>query len=44
MAIRENGSLWVWGNNANGRLGSGVPDGGNRTRPIQLGSVMPPLW
>jgi alpha-tubulin suppressor-like RCC1 family protein len=35
-AIRQDGTLWTWGQNAFGQLGHG--DAGNRTSPLQVGS------
>ncbi len=37
LAIRSDGSLWVWGYNHNGQLGLG--DTNNRTTPVQMGNA-----
>ncbi|MDR2542900.1 MAG: hypothetical protein LBC80_05570 [Treponema sp.] len=36
LAIKENGTLWAWGNNANGRTGLGITTGSAST-PAQVG-------
>lgn len=36
VAIKEDGTLWAWGNNENGELGLGVP--GNKKVPTQVGN------
>ena len=36
IAIKNNGTCWVWGNNNNGQLGLG--DTVNRSSPVQLGT------
>lgn len=39
LAIKTNGTLWAWGNNAKGTLGTGNPDDLYKTNiPIQVGS------
>ena len=38
MAIREDGSLWAWGNRENGRLGQGAVTGVQNT-PIRVGTL-----
>ena len=40
LAIKTNGSLWVWGNNADGKLGlgSGLVSG-SKSSPVQIGSL-----
>lgn len=37
-AIKTNGTLWVWGNNNNGELGTGVT-GVNYSSPVQVGAL-----
>ena len=37
LAIKSNGTLWAWGNNANGQLGLG--DTVNRSSPVQVGTL-----
>jgi alpha-tubulin suppressor-like RCC1 family protein len=34
-AIRDNGTLWLWGSNSSGQLGDGTSN--NRSSPVQLG-------
>jgi alpha-tubulin suppressor-like RCC1 family protein len=34
LAIRANGSLWAWGDNTSGKLGSG--DTADKTAPVQV--------
>jgi len=36
-AIRSNGTLWAWGNSAQGRLGNGVETAAVNGTPIQIG-------
>jgi alpha-tubulin suppressor-like RCC1 family protein len=35
MAVRNDGSVWAWGNNTSGQLGIGV-SGGERDMPVQI--------
>ncbi len=37
-ARRDNGTLWCWGNNAEGQLGTGTAGGGSQT-PVQVPSL-----
>jgi alpha-tubulin suppressor-like RCC1 family protein len=37
LGLKTTGTLWAWGDNANGELGNGMT-GGNETSPIQIGS------
>ena len=37
LAIREDGSLWAWGNQVNGRLGNNEISG-NQLTPVEIGS------
>ena len=37
IAIKTDGTLWVWGNNVSGRLGLG--DITNRSSPVQVGTL-----
>lgn len=36
LALKNNGTLWAWGNNENGRLGDGTTI--NRHSPVQIGT------
>lgn len=38
IAIKTDGTLWVWGRNYNGSLGLGESDTDHRYEPVQLGS------
>ena len=43
IALRQNGTLWTWGENtALGQLGIGVL--GNRSSPVQVGSLTDWYW
>ena len=35
-AIKTDGTLWMWGQASDGRLGNNAPDGQNQSSPIQL--------
>ena len=35
-AIRENGTLWMWGNNQMGQLGQNTPDNTHYSSPVQV--------
>tara|TARA_Y100001963_G_scaffold73056_1_gene101556 strand:+ start:77 stop:1246 length:1170 start_codon:yes stop_codon:yes gene_type:complete len=37
-AVREDGTLWVWGGNDSGALGQNLPDDINYSSPIQVGT------
>jgi alpha-tubulin suppressor-like RCC1 family protein len=37
MALKSDGTLWVWGNNASGQLGDGTTT--RRTLPVQVGTL-----
>ena len=36
LAIKNDGSLWAWGNNDYGQLGQGQPDNNHRSSPVQV--------
>ena len=36
MALRTDGTLWIWGNNGNGLLGQSAPDNAHLSSPVQL--------
>jgi alpha-tubulin suppressor-like RCC1 family protein len=36
-ALRQNGTLWAWGNNTNGAIGDGTVT--NRSSPVQVGAL-----
>ena len=38
MAIRSDGTLWVWGSNASGQLGLNLGSTAHRSSPVQLGT------
>ena len=38
VAIAADGSLWAWGENSFGQLGTGVGELGNRTTPVRIGT------
>ena len=38
LALRRDGTLWVWGSNSNGQLGIGSADAGVHSAPVQVAS------
>lgn len=46
VAIQRNGTLWSWGRNESGQLGTGEYGNAHRSSPQQIGSGYPPgaLW
>jgi alpha-tubulin suppressor-like RCC1 family protein len=39
MAIRNDGTIWGWGSNQFGQVGSGTTDANGRSSPVQIGTM-----
>lgn len=39
LALRSDGSVWAWGNNARGELGQGAPSGLSNPSPLQVPGI-----
>ena len=39
IALKTDGTIWSWGRNTAGQLGTGQPPGNNASSPVQIGSL-----